>query len=178
MGDAVKNDSAPAPSFGSPSESEKDGRSWLPMAIGGALVIAAVAAVVIFTHYSRSNAKGPNPYIARLQLSGLNMATAQNFAGGTVTYIQGKITNTGDRRVIGATAEVVFKNSLGEVSQWEKSLPIMVLLPNLPYVDYGPMEHASLAPGQTRDFRLTLEHVTADWDGQIPQVKVVSVSTN
>ena len=106
------------------------------------------------------------------------MATAQNFAGGTVTYIQGKITNIGDRRVTGATAEVVFKNSLGEVSQWEKSLPIMVLLPNLPYVDYGPMEHASLAPGQTRDFRLTLEHVTADWDGQIPQIKVVSVSTN
>ena len=133
---------------------------------------------LIFTHNSGANSKGPNPYIAKLQLSGLNMATAQNFAGGTVTYIQGKITNAGDRKVTGATAEVVFKNSLGEVSQREDSLPIMVLLPNLPYVDYGPLEHAPLASGQTRDFRLSLEHVTADWDGQVPQIKVVSVSAN
>ena len=177
MGDAEKNN-APAPSFGSRSEAKGEGRAWMSMAIGGGLVIVAVAVVIFFTHNSGANSKGPNPYIAKLQLSGLNMATAQNFAGGTVTYIQGKITNAGDRKVTGATAEVVFKNSLGEVSQREDSLPIMVLLPNLPYVDYGPLEHAPLASGQTRDFRLSLEHVTADWDGQVPQIKVVSVSAN
>jgi hypothetical protein len=70
---------------------------------------------------------------------------------------------------------VTFKNTLGETVQKE-NLPVTVVLPNLPYVDYGTMDHAPLAPGQTRDFRLTLEHVSADWDGQVPQVKVVSLS--
>jgi len=55
-------------------------------------------------------------------------------------------------------------------------LPVTVLLPNVPYVDYGLIDRAPLAAVQTRDFRLTLEHVTADWDGQAPTVKVVSMA--
>jgi hypothetical protein len=51
-----------------------------------------------------------------------------------------------------------------------------VLLPNVPYVDYGLIDRAPLAAGQARDFRLTLEHVTTDWDGQVPTVKVVSIA--
>jgi hypothetical protein len=52
----------------------------------------------------------------------------------------------------------------------------MVVLPNIPYVDYGPMTQAPLAPGKSSDFRLSLEHVTADWDGQIPQLRIISAS--
>jgi hypothetical protein len=102
------------------------------------------------------------------------MATAENFAGGSVTYIEGTLTNTGDRKVTGASAQVVFRNSLAEITQKE-TLPLTVLVPNSPYVDYGTLDRAPLAPGQARDFRLTLEYVTPDWDGQIPQVKVISV---
>jgi hypothetical protein len=74
-----------------------------------------------------------------------------------------------------ARVEVLFKNSLGETAQ-KDTLPVTVLLPNVPYVDYGLMDRAPLAPGQARDFRLTLEHVSTDWDGQIPQVRAVTVS--
>jgi hypothetical protein len=103
------------------------------------------------------------------------MATAQNFAGGSVTYIEGKLANGTDRKVTGASVQVIFKNSLGEISQ-KDTLPVTVLLPNVPYVDYGLIDRAPLAAGQTRDFRLTLEHVTTDWDGQVPTVKVVSIA--
>jgi hypothetical protein len=103
------------------------------------------------------------------------MATAENFAGGSVTYILGSVANAGDKKLTGARVQVFFKNSLGEVAQKE-TLPLTVLLPNSPYVDYAPLDRAPLGGGQQRDFRLTLEHVTADWDGQVPQIKIISVN--
>jgi hypothetical protein len=156
---------------------EEEKRSLAPMAIGGVLVLLAIAAVVLIGRAGKSSgtAGAGDPNLAKIQINDLHMATAQNFAGGSVTYIEGKITNNTDRKITGARVEVIFKNALGEVAQDEKALPVTVLLPNVPYVDYGPIDRAPLAPGQTRDFRLTLEHVSTDWDGQVPQVKAVSV---
>ena len=158
------------------SAEQKGDRNWLPMGIGAALVLVAVLLVIVFTR-GGGPADQTNPYVSKLQLSSLHMATAENFAGGTVTYIEGNLANTGDRKLTDARVEVQFKNALGEVSQKEQ-LPLTILLPNAPYVDYGPLERAPLGPGQARGFRLTLEHITADWDGQIPQVRVVSVGTS
>ena len=152
-----------------------ESKSWLPMMIGGFVVLMIVAGLVLLTRSGRPAPANPaDPNLAKLQIANLHMATAQNFAGGSVTYIEGKITNTTDRRVTGASVQVLFKNSLGETAQ-KDTLSVTVLLPNVPYVDYGPIDRAPLAPGQTRDFRLTLEHVSTDWDGQVPQVKVVSI---
>ena len=144
------------------------------MAAGGAFVLVLVVVVVLLTRGGKSTGNPADPNLAKLQVSNLHMATAQNFAGGSVTYIEGKLTNGTDRKVTGASVQVLFKNSLGEIAQ-KDTLPVTVLLPNVPYVDYGLIDRAPLAAGQTRDFRLTLEHVTTDWDGQIPTVKVVSI---
>jgi len=147
----------------------------------GAVLVVVVVAIIVWVGHNRSGSGVLNqadPYATKLQISNLHMATAENFAGGAVTYIEGKLANSGDKKVTAARVELVFKNSLGEVSQKEPNLPVMVLLPNIPYVDYGPIERAPLSPGQARDFRLTIEHVTADWDGQIPQIRVVGVSTS
>lgn len=166
-------DSENEPVF-SPQAEQSEPRNWLPMAIGGVFVVVLIAAVVMLTRGGKSTGNPADPNLAKLQVSNLHMATAQNFAGGSVTYIEGKLTNGTDRKVTGASVQVVFKNSLGEITQ-KDTLPVTVLLPNVPYVDYGLIDRAPLAPGQTRDFRLTLEHVTADWDGQAPTVKVVSI---
>lgn len=161
----------------SPARVEEEKRNLAPMAIGAVLVVLAIAALVLATRAGKSS--GPtgqgDPNFAKLQISDLHMATAQNFAGNSVTYIEGKISNHIDRRVTGARVEVLFKNAIGEIAQKEV-LPVTVLLPNVPYVDYGTIDRAPLASGQTSDFRLTLEHVSADWDGQVPQVRVASVA--
>ena len=150
-------------------------RNWIPMIVGLVVVAAIVAAAIIFGLLGRSGQSSQNdPYLAKLQLSDLHMATAQNFAGTSVTYIEGMATNAGDRKVNGARVEVRFKNSLGQISQKEP-LPLTVVLPNTPYVDYGTLDRAPLGPGQSRGFRLTLEYVTPDWDGQVPELKVISV---
>lgn len=146
------------------------------MVIGAVVVAAVVVALIVFGRSGPAPSPSQvDPYAAKLQISNLHMATAENFAGGSVTYIQGSIANIGDKKVTGARVQVLFKNSLGETAQKE-TLPLMALLPNTPYVDYGTLDRAPLAPGQARDFRLTLEHVSADWDGQVPVVRVVSVS--
>jgi hypothetical protein len=160
----------------SPSAPQPEPRNWTPIIAGLAVVALIVAAIVLFTRMGQRREANPNdPYLAKLQLSNLHMATAQNFAGSSVTYIEGTLTNTGDRKVTGARALVTFKNSLGEITQKEP-LPVTVLIPNSPYIDYGTLDRAPLAPGQSRDFRLTLEYITPDWDGQIPQLTIASVS--
>jgi hypothetical protein len=152
----------------------ESGRNWVPMAVGGILVLAAIALMAVIGR-NKPASNRPDPYASKLEISDLRMETAQNFAGGSVTYIEGSLANNGDKKVIGASVRVVFKNSLGEVVQ-DDLLPVMALQPDTPIVDYGPMNRAPLAPGQKRDFRVTEEHITADWDGQIPQIKVVAVS--
>ena len=144
------------------------------MAIGGVFVVLLIVGLVFLTRSGRPVSNPGDPNLAKLAVTEIHMATAQNFAGSSVTYIEGKITNSSDRKVNAASVEVLFKNSLGETAQ-KDTLPVAVLLPNVPYVDYGPIDRAPLAPGQTRDFRLTLEHVSTDWDGQVPRVKVVGI---
>jgi hypothetical protein len=159
----------------SPAQQQEEKRNILPMIAGGVCVLVLIVGLVLLTRAGRPAATAPgDPNLAKLQVSGLHMATAENFAGGSVTYIEGKLTNGTDRKVIAANVQVIFKNSLGEIAQ-KDTLPVTVLLPNTPYVDYGLIDRAPLAPGQTRDFRLTLEHVTTDWDGQVPTVKVATI---
>ena len=159
----------------SPVQQQEEKRNILPMVAGGVFVLVLIIGVVLLTRAGKpANTSSGDPNLAKLQVSELHMATAENFAGGSVTYIEGKLTNSTDRKVTAANVQVIFKNSLGEIAQ-KDTLPVTVLLPNTPYVDYGLIDRAPLAPGQTRDFRLTLEHVTTDWDGQVPTVKVVSL---
>jgi len=168
-------DSENEPVF-SPSTEQSESRNWVPMIVGVVFVLVLIIGVVMLTRAGRpANTSAGDPNLAKLQVSGLHMATAENFAGGSVTYIEGKLTNSTDRKVTAAGVQVIFKNSLGEIAQ-KDTLPVTVLLPNVPYVDYGLIDRAPLAPGQTRDFRLTLEHVTTDWDGQVPTVKVVTIA--
>ena len=167
MGDSVQQPFTPV-------REQSESRNWLPMVAGGIFVVLLVIGLVFLTRSGRPVTNPGDPNLAKLTASDIHMATAQNFAGSSVTYSEGKITNSSDRKVNAASVEVLFKNSLGEIAQ-KNTLPVAVLLPNVPYVDYGPMDRAPLAPGQTRDFRLTLEHVSTDWDGQVPRVKVVSI---
>jgi hypothetical protein len=161
----------------SPLTAQESRRSWAPMAAGASFLAVVIAVILLIARsgQSSSHTNENDPNLAKVQLSDLHMATADNFAGNSVTYIEGKIANNSDRKVTAVHVSIVFKNSLGETVQEEKALTLTVLLRSEPYVDYGPVDQTPLAPGQSRDFRLTLEHVSADWDGQLPQVKVISV---
>jgi hypothetical protein len=175
MGDAEKNRSSQNPPFSSPADVGSANRFWIALAMAVGFLAVVVGAVFFFGHQKPDpNARKADPYLVNLKPSNLHISVGEDFAGNRITYVEGNITNTGDKKVTGATMEVRFKNVLGETVQQE-NLPVMVLLYKDPE-DYGTLQQAPLVPGQTREFQLTLEHVTSDWDHQLPQVKMVGVN--
>lgn len=165
----------PQPHYAGPQPDESRA-PWLPIGVGAALVVLAIAGVVIF---SRSQAPpagaGAHPYAAYLKFAGLKMSAAENFVGGNVTYLDAQLTNHGDRTVNGVTLELVFRNALDEAVQKE-SMRVMALSRAGPYPDIADLRSAPLKPGETREVRLTLEHISADWNQQYPEIKVTGVS--
>ena len=100
-----------------PARQETRARNWTPFIIGLVAVIIAIAIIVVITRHKSENPTLPNPYAAKLQLSSPKMSAAENYVGGTVTYLDVNITNTGDQALTGAAMKLVFKNSMNEVVQ-------------------------------------------------------------
>jgi hypothetical protein len=151
---------------------------WGPIIIGGAAILAVIGIIFFLSTRGRSSQTGsePDPYAANLAVSDVTLSTAQNFAGQEVTYIEGKVTNNGQSTVDGATVQVSFKNSLGEVVQKETQ-PLAIIRTRDPYIDTTSLKILPLKSGQTREFRLTFEHISADWDHQKPDLRLMRAST-
>ena len=165
-----------APDFQPPSQQIDDATPRGPMIVGALIVLLALGALILAGRNARSNATAAiDPYVKNLQLSEFKLSQAENFVGGNVTYLEGKVRNAGNKTVTGAQVRVIFKNSLDEVTQSE-TLPLMVITARQPYIDTSDLRSQPLKPGDTRDFRLTFEHVTADWNGAVPEVQVQSVT--
>lgn len=160
--------------FASTEPQQPEPASRLPMIIGAVVVLVALSAIVMFVRPSRVRVQ-PNEHARDLALASVTMSEAQNMVGGTSTYIEGTVTNSGRQVIEGATVQVTFRNSLGEVVQQE-TIPLTVILAKDPAVDVGRLRMAPLRPGATREFRLTFEHVSADWNRQTPEVKVISAN--
>ena len=158
----------------SPSTQEPDSNR-IPILVGMVLVIVAVGIIVLFSRGQTKGSAAPHPYAANLKISDLKMSAAENFVGATVTYLDGTLTNTGDRTVTHATVHVVFKDSLGQIAQTE-DVPLHVLQTGGPYLDAVDLSASPLAPGQSKPFRLTFEHVTEEWNHEFPELRVMDVS--
>lgn len=159
-----------------PPFSEQQSDSNLrPILIGVILVVVIVGIVALLSHQAPKGATGPPPYTVNIKLTDLKMSAAENFVGASVTYIDGTVTNAGNQTVTHAMVHVVFKNSLGEIAQVE-DVPLRVLQTGGPYVDAVDLGISRLAPGQSKSFRLTFEHVTADWNQAYPELQVTDVN--
>jgi len=158
----------------SPATDER-GSNLRPILLGLALVVVVVAIAALLLRTDSKIAAPPHPYAAKLKLSELKMSAAENFIGSTVTYLDGTVTNAGDKTVSHAVVHVSFKDSLGQIAQAE-DVPLHVLQPTGPYSDAVDLSVSPLAPGQSNQFRLTFEHVTADWNHEYPELRVTDVA--
>lgn len=151
---------------------------WVPIAIGAAIMVIAVVALVFFSGSKPAPQATPPAYASKLSISDLEMSAAENFVGGTVSYLEGKITNNGDKPVVGASVQVTFRNSLGEVVQ-QDIMPVRALEPHsvTGTPEMFDLSAAPLLPGKTTAFRLTFEHISNDWNHEFPHLKFVSVTT-
>jgi Protein of unknown function (DUF2393) len=156
-------------------------RNWMPLVIA-AIAVAVIAGIVILVlqHGAGKVTVSPvnaaaDPYAASLPISSLQMSESSNLAGGKVTYLDGHIANKGDRTVTGVSMQVLFRNAAQEVAQNETQ-GLKVIRTRDPYVDIEPLSASPLKPGDERDFRLIFDHVTPDWDGAYPQLRILHVA--
>jgi hypothetical protein len=157
-----------------PVVEERDS-SRLIIGIAVFVVIAAALAAAFLLREPPKTAKTASPYIANLKLSDFKMSAAENFIGATVSYVDGSVTNTGNKSVTHAVVEVVFKDDTGQVAQQEE-VPLQVIRTNGAYPEPVDLSISPLVPGQTQPFRLTFDHISAQWNRQYPELRITDVT--
>ena len=158
----------------SPSTDQRD-TNWTTIGIGVAFVVVVIAIIVLLSRSEPKSAKTPHPYISNIKLSNIKMSAAENFVGASVTYIDGTITNTGDKTLTHVMVHVTFKDSMGQVAQTEV-VPLHVLQTGGPYPDAVDLNVSPLAPGQSKPFRLTFESISAQWNHEYPELQITDVT--
>ena len=151
---------------------------WRPLLIAAVIIVVIGAALWIFSRGKPAAPATPAvvPYAASLQVGDLHLSTAQNFVGGQVTYLEGTVVNAGNQTVVSADVQAIFRNTLGEVVD-QQVQPLRVASSPLGHPDFVALSKAPLVPNQVAPFRLTFEHISADWSRGFPELKFVSVQT-
>jgi hypothetical protein len=151
---------------------QKEPRNWTPLIVGFALVLVVLAAIVILGRGKKEVVKSADPYAPNLVVEQASLSQADNFIGATVTYIDLTVRNNGARTVVGGAVQAVFRDTLGQAVQTEM-LPLRALVPHAlgGENEAADLAQAPLAPGQTRTLRLTVEHISSEWNQAQPDLE-------
>ena len=99
------------------AEERDSSRRTIAIAVAVVIVLAIVFALLLRSQ--PKGASGPPPYAASLKLSDFKMSAAENFVGATVSYVDGTLTNTGNKTVTHVIVQVLFKDDLEQLAQRE-----------------------------------------------------------
>jgi len=155
---------------------QPDESHFRPVLIGVVIVAVVVGILVLIFSAEKKPPAEPPPYSASLKFGDLKASAAQNFVGATVSYLDGTVTNTGDKTVIHAVIQVTFQDDMGQMAQREE-VPLRVLRTGGPYDEAVDLNMSPLAPGQSKPFRLTFENISAQWNRAYPEMKITDVRT-
>jgi hypothetical protein len=157
-----------------PGESSyKDQRTQFPIAFAAGLVIVAilVGIIVFVVIHTRKPAPAAivlpygaaeQAYTPRIHFDDIKLAHATNFLNQDFTYVAGTLVNMGDKDIKSIQVQVEFRNSLDQVVLRETESLI-------------PPDAEPLAAGQRRDFQVTLDHLSDEWNHQYPSIHVTGL---
>ncbi|MGD0306942.1 MAG: FxLYD domain-containing protein [Candidatus Acidiferrales bacterium] len=157
-----------------PGESSyKDQRSQFPYAFTAGLIIVAilVAVIVLVVKHTRTApvAEVKLPYGAaeqaysdRIHFDDIKLAHATNFLNQDFTYVAGTVANMGDKDIKAIQVQIEFRNTLDQVVLRENESLI-------------PPDAEPIPAGQRRDFQVTLEHLSEEWNHQYPSIRVTGL---
>ena len=168
----TQNDKSAEPVLFGARNAQMESRNWTPLIVGFVLVLALVALIAIFGRTKKEEVKSADPYAPYLVVEQARLSQADNFVGATVTYIDLTVKNNGPRTLVGGAVVAVFNDTLGQVVQTE-TLPLRALVPHAlgGEDEAGDMATAPLGPGQTRTLRLTIEHISSQWNQAQPELE-------
>ena len=149
-----------------------EARNWRGMAIGFAVVAVVLLLIVVLGRGNREAARTADPYASSLVVEQAQVSQAENFVGTTVTYIDVTVRNNGPRTVVGGLVAATFRNELGEVVQTEV-MPLRALAPHSlgGEAEAADLAAAPLVSGQSRVLRLTIEHISSQWNQTRPELE-------
>jgi hypothetical protein len=165
----------PEPQIFTPEPEEKAGMPLVAWGVAALIVIIVVGALVFA---GKKPAPLPNTlqpadaYAGSLQLSQFAMSESENLSGGKATYLDGHVRNMGSRTVAGVTVQVVFQNDEA-MPPLIDTLPLTLIRMKEPYIDTQVVSADPIKPGDEREFRLIFEAVPANWNQQMPEVRVI-----
>ena len=164
-------------------EADRPRRGRTLAVVLGVVVAVAVGLLVVFSgHHAGRRQAGPvaalpaDPYAGSLPISDLAMSESESLSGGKSTFLDGKVRNTGSATVNGITVQVFFRNEEAMPPHVE-TLPLSLIRTREPYVDTQPVNAAPLKPGDEREFRLIFETLPANWNTQMPELRIVGVKS-
>ncbi|MFN8007262.1 MAG: hypothetical protein U0V70_09615 [Terriglobia bacterium] len=136
------------------------------------VVAAATTWIVIGCRGKSSNSPSPatlaeaESYKSKIELTHLGLAKGESFLGDHVYYVEGKVTNSGDRRVQRIELIFVFKDNLNQI----------VLRESRKAVEYKG--GGGLGPKQTTNFQVAFDHLPKDWNHILPEIEVGNLVLN
>jgi len=102
-------------------------------------------------------------YIPQIQFSDPKMSRAANFLNQEVTFIFGTVENTGNRPVRQVEITLEFHDIYGQMVQRETHRLMGT-------------RAAPLAAGESRDFQLSFDHISEQWNQVYPTIQVTGLA--
>jgi len=143
-------------------------------AVGAVIVLILVAGLLLLTHSTQPH-KTPaetrlpfgaeeQSYAANIHFHDIELSQADNLLNQKFTYATGKISNDGTRAVRGVEVTIEFHDQFNQVILRETQRVVDTIS--------GPF-----APGQQRDFQITIERdIPSDWNQQYPSIRVTGLA--
>ena len=92
----------------------------------------------------------------------MHLTAEENFLGQAVVYLDGKLTNRGDKILRGLKLRLFFRDYMNQVVLREDHVVLET-------------KAAPIAPGEAREFQLRFDRLPDSWSRQVPQFQLVSI---
>jgi hypothetical protein len=149
--------------------SEKHKVSYIPVIIGMITLVLLVAAYLYLKSPRADNRQETQAsaemkaYVNNLALSDVKLQAAENFMQQQVVEVDGKITNKGPRALDSVDVYCLFYGVDGRMIHRER-VPVV------------RSKGKSLAPGESRAFRLPFDSLPPEWNRAMPHLVVAQIT--
>lgn len=167
------------PTGGMRPEKPKSGVTGTTLAL---IVLGLLLAAIIYfmprnpkTVPGKPGAEVPQqPTDAQVQLEGMRMVTSPN---SSALSVQGLLTNHGNQTINGLEMDILFHGQNGAVVNTEQ-VKVMGLKQQGNQFQVDDLTQDPLQPNATRPFRVTVDRVPQGWNHEMPEMRVVTVTSH
>ncbi len=138
--------------------------------VGGLVLVLGLAGFWYLDHSSKQPPAAPPPltteartYVHNLKLSDVEIKAHESYLKQSVVEIVGNIGNAGDRTLKSVELNCVFYDAYGQVVLRER---VPIVSPKI----------GSLAPAETKPFRLPFDNIPESWNQAMPQLVIAGIT--